>query len=207
MKSGLQLLESLWQGALIGRRARPAKRKLETDEDRGFHLKAASAFHVRELLFDGVDRKVVLEKVRAKAPGFPEERYEQALDEAQALVALGRERALQCRSELVDAARQDDLLNSVFALRYYNRRHSDQDNMLYNLGRIDIHETLRDLHPEAEIDAALTRVDALIKDAFKTVSYEPGAAEARMQELSWAHPGFHNRSLSAAMDWGYLVNR
>lgn len=207
MKIGLQRPKRLWQGALIGRRSRPARRKVETEEDRRFQLRAASQFHVRELLFDGVDRQNVLGKVRAKAPGFPEERYEQALDEAQALVTSGRERALQRRSELIDAARKDDLLNSVFALRYFNERYSDQHVMLYRLGRINIHKTLRDLHPEAEVDAALIRVDALIKDAFKSVSYEPGAAEARMQELRQSHPGFNNRSLNAAMDWGYLINR
>jgi plasmid maintenance system killer protein len=180
---------------------------VETDEDRRFHLRAASAFHVRELLFDGVDRKDVLGKVRAKVPGFPEERYEQALDEARALVTTNRERALQRRSELIDAARKDDVLNSVFALRYFNERYSNQHVRQYNLGRVNIHETLRDLHSEADIDAALIRVDALINDAFKSVSYEPGAAEARMEELRRAHPGFNNRSLNAAMDWGYLVNR
>lgn len=98
-------------------------------------------------------------------------------------------------------------MNSVFALRYFNRRYSDQHVKLYSLGPINIHETLWHLHPEAEIDAALIRVDDLIKDAFKSVSYEPRAAGARMQELRQAHPGFNNRSLNAAMDWRYLINR
>ncbi|UVJ38938.1 hypothetical protein [Arthrobacter sp. CJ23] len=147
MNNGWQLLRSLLQGALIGRRSRSAKRKVERGEDRTFRLRAASQFHVRELLFGGADR-----------------------------------------------------------LHYVNRRFSKHMGQ-YDLGRINIHETLWDLYAEAEINAALVRADALINDAWRSVGYEPGAGEARMQQLRHAHAGFNNESIHKAMDWGYLLNR
>jgi plasmid maintenance system killer protein len=163
-------------------------------------------FHVPEILIDGVDHQTVLEKVRAKVPGFPRERYEQALDEAQARVMSDLGRVRKRRSEIIQAARQEDVLNSVFTLHYFNWRYADHVGQ-YHLGKINIHETLRDLYPEAEIDAALARAHALIKDAMRPLEYDAAAGEVRWQELRNSHPGFSNQSVHKAMDYGYYVNK
>lgn len=138
---------------LIKRPSTLGKRQY-TDEDRASRLRSACQFHVREIVFKNADRQAVLLKVRSKVPGFPTERYEQALNEAEDLVRTNRERARQRRAELVDAARKEDVLNAVFALRYFNQRYSGHVAE-YDLGQVNIYESLRDLHNQAEIDAAV----------------------------------------------------
>lgn len=182
------------------------KRSAETDEDRASRLSSVSQFHVREVVLNNADRQAVLLKVRAKEPGFPTERYEQALDEAENWVRADLERSRQRRAELVRAARKEDVLNAVFVLRYFNHRYSGRVTE-YDLGQVNIYESLRDLYDQADIDAAVVRVDALIRDAARSVEYDPEAGKARWQELMHSHPGFNNRSLHKAMEWGYFSNR
>ena len=75
-------------------------------------------------------------------PGFSPERYEAELDEALARIEKYRVGVRVRRAKHVEEAREMDVLNGVFALRYFNRRLSGHVG-LHGLVPIDIIQKAR----------------------------------------------------------------
>ncbi|GGG71147.1 hypothetical protein GCM10011374_39770 [Kocuria dechangensis] len=93
----------------------------------------------------------------------------------------------------------------MFALHYFNRRFSGHIAE-YGLGRIDLVEALGDLCSREQIDEAVARCGALIEEGIRT-GYGPWDTDADMAHLRAAHPGFSDRSLGDALDWGHYYGR
>lgn len=183
---------------------RQQRRQHEVDQ-REFRLRAASSYHGRELLYRGADRSTVLERVRAKVPGFAEERYEAALSDAVAQLGRLRRHSLERRAKNIAEARLQDVLNAVFALHYLNRRFHRQQ-LDDGIVPIDLHEVLGDLWSAEQVEAALARSAALIEDGMR-YGWQPDQTRLHLDELAARHPGFNLPSLHAALDWGYQRNR
>jgi hypothetical protein len=157
-------------------------------------------------MFEGRTERVgALEQIRDTVPNFPPERYEAEFDEALARIEQYRVGVRARRVELVQEARKMDALNAVFALRYYNRRFSGHIGE-YGLGAIDLLQALGDLHPPQVIEEAVARADAMTDEGIRmgvgSWDHEPNIAYLRQ-----AHPGFNDRALSQALDWGHLIHR
>ena len=163
-------------------------------QDREARLRSAAEHYVGKLL-SGIDRTAVLAELRAAAPGFTPARYEAALDEELVRRDRACDRAAARRHELVQQARDMDVLNAVFALTLFNRSHAVA-------GPVDSHDALGDLYDATAIDEAAERTDALIAHA---ADLGFGAQNARddRAELQLAHPGFSLEHLSEALNWGY----
>lgn len=181
------------------------QRRQDIINQRESRLKDASSYLARELLYRGNDRPGLLKRLRTQVPGFTEERYETALSEAVADLEHHRRRSLKRRADNIAEARQQDVLNAVFALHYLNRRFHRQ-NLYDGVVPIELHEALGDLWSADEIEAAIARSDTLISDG---MNYEWRTEEMtkHLDELAAGHPGFSLSNLHAALDWGYQRNR
>lgn len=168
-------------------------------------LRAASSYHARELLYRSHDRSTVLERIRAKVPGFAKERYEIALSEAVADLERHRRHSLERRAKNIAAARLQDVLNAVFALHYLNCRFHQQ-NLYDGIVPIELHEVLGDLWSRDAIEAALARSDTLIKDGMN-YEWQSDQTTQHLDKLAAGHPGFSRGNLHAALNWGYQRNR
>ncbi|MHA7263689.1 hypothetical protein ACX80W_10855 [Arthrobacter sp. TMN-37] len=177
----------------------------ETGEDREEQLRWPATFRGIRILDCKTDRVGALEQIRDTVPGFPPERYEAELDEALARIEEYRVGIRTRRAELVQEAREMDALNGVFALRYFNRRFSGNLGE-YGLGPINLPQALGDLYPREVIEEAVARSDAMIDEGIGmgvgSWDHEPNIAYLRQ-----AHPGFNDRALSDALDWGHLIHR
>lgn len=177
----------------------------ETPQQRESALRSM-AMHFGGRLVEGRDfREAVLERMQANLPGFPPERYETELDAALARIDEAQMGVMARRQQLIAEARRTDALNAVFTLRYFNRRYSRQV-VEYGLGQIDLVDALGDLWPRERIAEAMQRCDALIDEGIRmgigSWDHEPDLAHLRA-----AHPGFADRALVDALDWGHLVHR
>ncbi len=151
------------------------------------------------------DRAGALEQMCDTVPGFPAERYAAELDDALARIEVAKVDVRARRAQDVAEAREMDLLDAVFALHYFNRRFSGHA-WQYGLGPIDIVEALGDLYSRKKIDEAVVRCDALIAEGIR-LGYGAWDTDADMNRLRQAHPGFSDRSLGRALNWGYLIGR
>ncbi|GGG44156.1 hypothetical protein GCM10011374_03100 [Kocuria dechangensis] len=174
-------------------------------EERELRLHRASSRQGRELLAGGIDRATALDRLRAQAPGFDEDRYETALDEAVAQLGRLRQWSLRRRAQDIAEARQHDVLNAVCALHYINRRYGRQ-YLADGIGPIEIHRVLGDLWSAEDVDEAIARSEELIQDGWQYAP-EPGAYEEQYSELAAAHPGFNLHNINRALDWGHTMNR
>ncbi|WP_043496511.1 hypothetical protein [Georgenia sp. SUBG003] len=106
-------------------------------------------------------------------------------------------------AELIASAREQDVLNAVFALQLYNARDAWRSP---EQGKIDVHRALDDAFPPGEIDDALARSDTLIGDA-KDVAFGEWHADQHLRELAARHPGFTAEHVRDALSWGYYNAR
>ena len=181
------------------------QRRQDKVDQREFRLRAASSYQGRELLYRGADRSTALERVRAKVPGFADERYEAALSDAVAQLERLRRHSLERRAKNIAEARLQDVLNAVFALHYLNGRFHGQ-NIDDGIVPIHLHEVLGDLWSAEEIEAALARSATLIEDGMR-YGWQPDQTGQHLDELATRHPGFNLPNLHAALAWGYQRNR
>jgi len=176
-----------------------------TEEEREFNLRSSAWYNGGRMHEGKTDRAGALEQMRKTIGDFPPERYETELDTALAGIEETKIRVAARRAKDVAEARQLDLLNAVFALHYFNRRFSGHVGE-YGLGPIDLYEALSDLHPREQIDEAVQRSDALIEEGIR-MGVGSWDHEPNMAHLRAAHPGFSDRALSKALDWGHLIYR
>ncbi|QCU77962.1 hypothetical protein E7744_07015 [Citricoccus sp. SGAir0253] len=176
-----------------------------TREDRESGLRSM-AMHFGGRVVEGKDfREAVLERMQANLPGFPPERYEAELDAALTRIDEEQVRVMSRREQLITEARQLDPLDAVFTIHYFNRRFSDRVGE-YGLGRINLIDALGDLYSREQVTEAVHRCDALIDEAIR-MGYGSWEHESNMARLRRSHPGFSDRSLSSALDWGHLIHR
>ncbi|NKX54998.1 hypothetical protein [Arthrobacter mobilis] len=182
-----------------------ADRKDETPEERESRLRSM-AMHFGGRMVERRDfREAVLERMQANLPGFPPEHYETELDAALARIDEAQVGVMVRREQKIAEARELDVLNAVFALHYFNQRFSGHVGE-YGLGRINLIEALGDLYSRKQITEAAKRSDALIEEGIR-MGIGPWNHEADMAHLRRAHPGFRDRALSDALDWGHLIHR
>lgn len=212
----------VWIGHTAGRRRQrkrktrhqarngaPARRAVprpeETPEHRDERLRWAATFRGTRLLEGRTDRGGALEEIRNTVLGFPFERYESELDEALARIDQYRVGVRARRAKLVGEAREMDALNAVFTLWYFNGRFSGHVGECA-LGPIDPVKALGDLHPPEVLEEVAVRSAALIDEG---VSMGIGSwdHEPNMAHLRQSHPGFSDRALADALDWGHLIYR
>lgn len=180
-------------------------RQEEAPEQREAGLRSM-AMHFAGRLVEGRDfREAVLERMQANLPGFPVERYAAELDAALARIEQAQVDVMARREQLIAEARRLDRLNAVFTIRYYNRRYSGRSTE-YGLGPIDPVEALSDLYSHEQIAEAVVDADALIDEGIR-MGYGSWDHEPNMAHLRAAHPGFDDRALSKALDWGHLIGR
>lgn len=184
---------------------RPGPRPEETPEQWEERLNSAATFNGVRMLEGRTDRAGALEQMRDTVPGFPPDRYAAELDRALTRMEELRVGVRSRRARLVEEAREMDVLNGVFALRYYNGRFSGHPGE-YGLGPIDLIHALGDLYPREVIEEALARADALIKEGI-AMGIGSWDSEPNMAYLRQAHPGFDDRALGKALDWGHLIYR
>ncbi|MGJ9371898.1 hypothetical protein [Nesterenkonia sp. CF4.4] len=177
----------------------------ETPEHREERLRSAAWFRATRMIEGRTDRAGTLEEIRDTVPGFTPGRYEHELDEALARIKESQVGVRARRVKLVEEAREMDVLDAVFALRYFNARFSGHIGQ-YGLGPIDIIEALGDLYPQEVIEEAAARASALISEGIDmgigSWDHRPNAAYLRQ-----AHPGFNDRAVSDALDWGHMIHR
>lgn len=151
-------------------------------------------------------RDAALAWLRTQLPGFPRERYEEALEAASCELVEGQAHARARRRSMIAAARELDPLNAVCTLHVFNRRGSGHV-LEYGLGPIDLAEALGDLCSAQQIADAVGRTDALLADAVRR-GREPGnEGRADRDRLRDAHPGFTARTIDEAWDWGCFTDR
>ncbi|MGQ1839207.1 hypothetical protein ACT4S2_12195 [Kocuria turfanensis] len=185
--------------------SRGDQRQEEPPEQRESGLRSM-AMHFGGRLIEGRDfREAVLERMQANLPGFPPERYEAELDAALARIDEAQVGVMARREQLIAEARTLDRLNAVFTVRYFNRRFSGHVGE-YGLGRINLVDALGDLYSRRQITEAVQRCDALIDEGIR-MGIGSWDHEPNMAHLRRAHPGFSDRSLSQALDWGHLIHR
>lgn len=186
----------------MSRNDQPSEESQEEPESR---LRSA-AMHHGGWMVEGRDfREDALEQLEATVPGFPSERYESELDEALARIYEAQIGVLAREEKMIAEARELDLSNAVFAIHYFNRRYSGHVTQ-YGLGRISLGEALGDLYSREQIAGAVARADALIDEGIR-MGIGPWKSEADMGHLRQAHPGFSDRALGEALDWGHLIHR
>lgn len=151
------------------------------------------------------DRAETLTRMRETIGGFPHERYEAELDAALARIEEAQVKARARRQQRITEARQLDLLNAVFALYYFNSRHSRHPAEA-GLGSIGLYEALGDLYTREQIDEAKKRSGALIEEGW-SCAYYPDDNGRQVQQLREHHPGFIDAHLHQAADWDYFNNR
>lgn len=181
------------------------QRPEETPEQRESRLRSAAMHHGGRIVEGRDFREAALEQIQDTVPGFPPERYKGELDAALARIHEAQIGVLVRREKMIANARERDLSNAVFAIHYYNRRFAGHVGE-YGLGRIKLGEALGDLHTREQIAGAVVRADALIDEGIR-MGIGPWNSEADMGHLRLAHPGFSDRALGEALDWGHLIHR
>jgi len=181
------------------------QRPEETPEQRESRLRSAAMYHGGRIVEDRYDLEDALEQIQHAVPGFPPERYEAELNEALAWIDEAQLGVLAREEKMIAEVRVLDLNNAAFAIHYYNRRYSGHVSQ-YGLGRINLIEALGDLYSREQIAGAVARADALIDEGIR-MGIGPWNSEADMGHLRQAHPGFSDRALGEALDWGHLIHR
>ncbi|WP_168199712.1 hypothetical protein [Citricoccus sp. SGAir0253] len=192
-------------GSPMGRSRHPHHRPEESPADRAERLGWAATYHATRMLEGRTDRAGAVGQVRDTVPGFDPGRYEAEVDAALARIQEYRVGVRARRAERVAQARELDVLNAVFALHYFNRRYSRHPGQ-YGLGPIDLAEALGDLAPRGQLAEAVARCDALIEEGIRTGTGH-GDVHADMAHLRREHPGFNDRALGDALDWGWYYGR
>jgi hypothetical protein len=183
------------------RRWRGRRLRRQSQEER---LRLAASGRSLMMVEGRTDRAAALEHLRDTVPGFGPERYAAELDYALDVIEVVRAGDLARRGELLAQARQMDVLNAVFALRYFNRRFSQRQ--LYGQGPIDLVDALGDLYSREQIDEAVVRSDGLIDEAID-ISSGPWDWNADMIRLYLAHRGFNDKALADALSFGRYIQR
>jgi hypothetical protein len=150
-------------------------------------------------------REAALEQLQANLPGFPQERYGRELDDALARIDEEQVGVLVRREKMIAQARELDMVNAVFAIYYFNSRYS-RHVCEYGLGPIPLADALGDLYTPEQIAEAAARADALISEGIR-MGYGPWDWDADMAHLRQTHPGFSDRALGDALDWGRFFGR
>ena len=177
----------------------------ETPEEKESRLRSAAWYRGTRMVEGREPQTEALERLQEIVPGFPPERYEAELEDALARIEMAKVDVLARRAKHVAEARELNALNAVFTLHYFNRRFSGHIGE-YGLGPIDLLEALGDLHSREQIDEAVTRSNTLIEEGIR-LGYGPWDTEADLAHLRQAHPGFTDRALGRALDWGHLIGR
>jgi len=176
-----------------------------TPEERESRLRSM-AMHFGGRMVERRDfREAVLERMQANLPGFPPERYEAELDAALARIEEAQVGVMVRREQKIAEARGLDVLNAVFVLHYFNQRYSGHVGE-YGLGRINLIEALGDLYSREQITEAVKRCDALIEEGIR-MGIGSWDHEPNMAYLRATCPGFNDRALIDALDWGHLIHR
>lgn len=136
-----------------------------TEEQRETSLHSSAGFQGLRMVEGKQDRAETLTRMRETIGGFPHERYEAELDAALARIEEAQVKARARRQQRITEARQLDLLNAVFALYYFNSRHSRHPAEA-GLGSIGLYEALGDLYTREQIDEAKKRSGALIEEGW-----------------------------------------
>ena len=172
-----------------------------------------------QVIYDRLHSTVAVNKLREHAPGWTTAEYGSAIEDAIAQFETHHAREIQQRAAVVTAARETNLLNGVFLLFLHNYRGANP----VGLDRIDILEALGDMYSVADLEAAIARSRALMRDG-STFQFgrEPGGAGvewrafgskenqrplALTQEMRRRHPGFSEESIGKAIDYGFFINR
>jgi hypothetical protein len=185
--------------------SRPDRRQEETPERRESGLRSM-AMHYGGRIVEGREfREAALERMQTSLPGFPPERYAVELDAALARIDEAQVGVMVRREQLIAQARELDVLNAVFTIRYFNRRYSGHVGE-YGLGRINLVDALGDLCSREQITGAVARCDALIEEGIR-MGIGSWDHEPNMAHLRAAHPGFRDRALTEVLDWGHLIHR
>jgi hypothetical protein len=150
-------------------------------------------------------REAALEQLQANLPDFPPERYGTELDDALARIDEEQVGVLVRREKMIAEARELDMINAVFAIYYFNSRYSRHVGE-YGLGPIKLAEALGDLYSREQIAEAVSRAGALIDEGIR-MGYGPWDWDADMDHLRQTHPGFSDRALGEALDWGRFFGR
>jgi hypothetical protein len=175
--------------------------ELEDLETRADRLASEGSRHGRAHL-DGEGIESVLNRIRIEAPGFSRDTYRRTLAYGTLMILANRDSERQHREKLIERSRSESLLDGVFALLYFNRRHSKSQF----LGAIPIHGTLGDLHSREDLDDAIAKAGKLVQDGGR-YAWTPAETEQQVERLTAAHPGFSVRCVHDALDWGYQQNR
>jgi hypothetical protein len=187
------------------RTRRGAAPKVLTAEERERSIRSAGWYDGSRMAEGKTDRAGALEHMRDTVPGFPTERYEAELNEALDRIEEAKVGVRARRSRHVAEARELDLLNGVFALHYFNRRFSRHVGE-YGLGQISLIDALGDLYTRGQIGEAVSRCDALIEEGIR-IGQGRWDFDADMARLRQQHPGFGDRALGDALDWGRYFAR
>ncbi|WP_345037876.1 hypothetical protein [Georgenia daeguensis] len=150
-------------------------------------------------------REAAIEQLQADVPGFPQERYGAELDHALARIDEEQVGVLVRRQKMIAAARELDVVNAVFAVYHFNSRYS-RHVCEYGLGPIPLADVFGDLYTPEQIAEAAARADALISEGIR-MGYGPWDWDADMDHLRQTHPGFSDRALGDALDWGRFFGR
>ncbi|MCK6208933.1 hypothetical protein KZX45_00040 [Georgenia sp. EYE_87] len=150
-------------------------------------------------------REAALEQLQVNLPGFPPERYGTELDDALARIDEDQVVVLVRREQMIAEARERDLLNAVFSIYYFNSRYSRHDSEV-GLGPIKLADALGDLYTHEQLSEAAARANALITDGIR-MGYGHLDWNADMDHLRRSHPGFSDRALGDALDWGRFFGR
>ena len=181
------------------------QRPEESQEEREPRLRSAAMYYGGRIVEGRYDLEDALEQIQDTVPGFPRERYEAELNEALERIYEAQLGVLAREEKMIAEVRELDLSNAVFAIHYFNRRYSGHVSQL-GLGRINLVEALGDLYSREQIAGAVARADALIDEGIR-MGIGPWNSEADMGRLRQAHPGFSDRALGEALDWGHLIQR
>lgn len=185
---------------------RPARPRPEvTPERREDRLRGSSTFWGTRMLEGRTNRDGALEQIRDTVSGFPPERYEAELDEALVRIEEYRVSVWARRAKLVEDALEMDALHAVFALQYFNGRFSGHVGQ-YGLGPINLFEALGDLYSQEVIEEAISRAGAMISEGI-SMGIGSWDHDPNMTYLRQAHPGFSDKALGDALDWGHLIYR
>ena len=181
------------------------RRQKETPEELESRLRSAAMHHGIRMVEGRQFREAALEQLQANLPGFPPERYGTELDDALVQIDEAQVAVLVRREKMIAEARELDLINAVFAIHYFNSRYS-RHVCEVGLGPIKLAEALGDLYSPEQIAGATARADALITEGIR-MGYGPWDWDADMDRLRRAHPGFSDRALGDALDWGRFFGR
>jgi len=168
-------------------------------------LAASASVYAWPLEKDGeAERPNALSKLRLAVPGFPESRYNTALDHAVSVLRGIRERNDRMHHNTIAYAHTETTVNAVFRLRYFNKRYASQSQ----LGPIpiDTESTLEALYNRSEIDVAGSRVDELWA-GYGSSRYGAASNEEKLQHLKTLYPDFADDNLRMVIDFYDPRNR